>query len=112
MREAVKLMRLRGNVAVALLALVLTGAAGFYWNFTREIPVRIAAPEQNVQVRVFAIGTIEAQIVSKIGFQVSGKIVALEADQGETVKSGALLAALDDSSQRAKLRKSEVAQRQ
>jgi HlyD family secretion protein len=106
------MIRQRKIVAGALALVVLSVGGGLYWYFTREIPVRIAAPQQNVEVRVFGIGTIEAQVVSKIGFQVSGKIVALEADQGETVKSGALLGALDDSSQRAKLRKSEVAQRQ
>nr|WP_249779294.1 efflux RND transporter periplasmic adaptor subunit [Bradyrhizobium sediminis] len=78
----------------------------------REIPVRTAAPEQNVEVRVFGIGTIEAQVVSKVGFQITGKLIAIEADQGEVVKAGALLAKLDDDAQRAKLRKSEAAQQQ
>jgi len=62
----------------------------------REIPARTAAPEQNVEVRVFGIGTIEAQVVSKVGFQITGKLIAIEADQGEVVKAGALLAKLDD----------------
>jgi HlyD family secretion protein len=78
----------------------------------REIPVRVAEPEQNIEVRVFGIGTIEAQVVSKVGFQIGGKLIAFEADQGDFVKAGALLAKLDDASQRAKLRKSEAAQRQ
>jgi hypothetical protein len=30
----------------------------------------VAVPEQNVEVRVFGIGTIEAQGVSKVGFQI------------------------------------------
>jgi HlyD family secretion protein len=111
-RSAGRPMTRRTRFVAGLAALALILGGGFYWNFTREIAVRIAVPEQNVEVRVFGIGTVEAQIVSKIGFQVGGKIVALEADQGQTVKSGALLAALDDASQRAKLRKSEVAQRQ
>ena len=67
---------------------------------------------QNVEVRVFGIGTIEAQIVSRVGFQIAGKVIAIEADQGDFVKTGALLAKLDDDAQRAKLRKSEAAQRQ
>ena len=68
--------------------------------------------EQNVEVRVFGIGTVEAQVLSKVGFQIGGKIVAVDADQGEFVKAGALLAKLDDDAQRAKLMKSEAAQRQ
>jgi HlyD family secretion protein len=87
-------------------------AGGYYWRFMREIPVRTVAPEQNVEIRVFGVGTIEAQVVSKVGFQIAGKVVALEADQGDMVKAGSLLAKLDDDAQRAKLRRSEAGQRQ
>jgi HlyD family secretion protein len=100
------------KMAVALAAVVLLVSGGYYWRFAREISVRVAAPEQNVEVRVFGIGTIEAQVVSKVGFQIAGKVIAIEADQGDFVKSGAVLAKLDDESQRAKLKKSEAAQRQ
>ena len=103
-----RLFKLGAGLTVVLL--VLGGA--YYWRFVSEIPVRVAATEQNVEVRVFGIGTIEAQIVSKIGFQIAGKVVAIEADQGDFAKSGALLARLDDESQRAKLKKSEAAQHQ
>jgi HlyD family secretion protein len=61
---------------------------------------------------VFGVGTVESQILSKVGFQVAGKVVAIEADQGQMVKAGALLAKLDDAAQRAKLLKSEAALRQ
>lgn len=100
------------KLGAALVVVLVASGGAYYWRFAREIPVRVAAPEQNVEVRVFGIGTIEAQIVSKIGFQVAGKIIAIEADQGDFVKAGALLARLDDEAQRAKLKKSEVAQRQ
>jgi HlyD family secretion protein len=96
--------------ALAILTLFVGGA--YYWRYVREIPVQTAALEQNVEVRVFGIGTIEAQIVSKVGFQIAGKIVQIDADQGDVVKAGTVLAKLDDESQRAKLRKSEAAQRQ
>src|SRR6185503_6492530 len=98
--------------AVGLVAMLLVAGGAYYWRFEREIPVRTAAPEQNVEVRVFGIGTIEAQVVSKVGFQIAGKVVGIEADQGDFVKAGALLAKLDDDAQRAKLKKSEAAQRQ
>lgn len=92
-------------------ALVMVGGA-YYWRFEHEISVRTVAPEQNVEVRVFGIGTVEAQVVSKVGFQIAGKVVVLAADQGDLVKAGALLAKLDDDAQRAKVQKSEAAQRQ
>lgn len=100
------------KLATVLLAALVVGGGGYYWRFMREVPVRTAALQQNVEVRVFGIGTIEAQIVSKVGFQITGKVIAVEADQGDVVKADALLAKLDDAAQRAKLRKSEAAQRQ
>ena len=98
--------------SAALIAVLLVVGGGYYWRFVREVAVRTAAPEQNVEVRVFGIGTIEAQIVSKVGFQIAGKVTVIEADQGDFVKAGTLLAKLDDDAQRAKLRKSEAAQQQ
>ena len=98
------------GAALAVISLIMAG--GYYWRFMREIPVRTVAPEQNVEIRVFGIGTIEAQVVSKVGFQIAGKVIAVEADQGDFVKTGSLLAKLDDDAQRAKLKKSEAAQRQ
>jgi HlyD family secretion protein len=97
---------------VGLVAVLLVLGGGYYWRSVREIPVRIAAPEQNIEVRVFGIGTIEAQVVSKVGFQIAGKLTAIEADQGDFAKAGALLAKLEDDAQRSKLEKSEAAQRQ
>ncbi|WP_291850780.1 efflux RND transporter periplasmic adaptor subunit [Bradyrhizobium sp.] len=99
-----------GAALVVVISLILAG--GYYWRFIREIPVRTIVPEQNVEIRVFGVGTIEAQVVSKVGFQISGKVVAVEADQGDFVKAGSLLAKLDDAAQIAKLKRSEAAQRQ
>lgn len=100
------------KMVAGLIAVLIVVASGYYWRFMREIPVRTIAPQQNVEIRVFGVGTIEAQVVSKVGFQIAGKLVAVEADQGDFVKAGSLLAKLDDDAQRAKLRRSEAAQRQ
>lgn len=99
----------RGLIVAVVLAL---GASAFAWSRTREIAVPLLSPEQNVELRVFGIGTVEAQVASKVGFHLAGKIRALSADQGEVVTSGTLLAKLDDDSQRAKLMKSEANVRQ
>ena len=93
-------------------AVLIVVRSAYYWRVEREISVRTVATEQNVEVRVFGIGTVEAQVVSKVGFQIAGKVVVLEADQGDFVKAGALLAKLDDDAQRAKVQKGEAAQRQ
>lgn len=98
------------SVGFAVVLFLVGG--GTYWRFVREIPVRTAVPENNVEVRVFGIGTIEAQITSKVGFQIAGKVIEIDADQGDLVKAGTVLAKLDDDAQLAKVRKSEAAQRQ
>ena len=102
--------RLRFAIGFGLVLAVGLGA--IYWYRTREISVAIASPQSNVEVRVFGIGTVEAQVVSRVGFQVAGKVDALGADQGDFVKAGAVLAKLDDAAQRAKLMKSDAAMRQ
>ena len=99
-------------IGAILLAGGLLFAGAYYWRSAREITVQTISIQRDVEVRVFGIGTVEAQIVSKIGFQIAGKVVAVEADQGDQVKAGALLAKLDDAAQRAKLTKSDVALRQ
>ncbi len=94
------------RLAAGLVLVALAAGGAVYWRSTTEIPVRVATIERDVQVRVFGIGTVEAQIVSKVGFQVSGRVVSVRADQGELVTAGTLLAKLDDDAQRAKLMKS------
>lgn len=98
--------------AVAGAVVLIVGAVTFYWYGTREITVRIVHPQTNTDVRVFGIGTVEAQVVSKVGFQLTGKLSLVGADQGDFVKTGTVLAKLDDDAQRGKLMKSEAAQRQ
>jgi HlyD family secretion protein len=99
----------RGLIIAVIVAI---GGGAFAWSRVREIALPVLSPETNIEVRVFGIGTVEAQVASKVGFHVAGKIRALSADQGDFVKSGALLAKLDDDSQRAKLMKSEASVRQ
>jgi HlyD family secretion protein len=88
-----------------VLALLLGAATVFYLRTMRAIDVEVASIEQSTEVRISGIGTVEAQIVSRIGFQISGRIVSLDADQGDTVEAGAVIAKLDDSAQRAKVAK-------
>jgi HlyD family secretion protein len=100
------------KIAIGAVAVAIAVGGAYYVLAVREIQVRVAVVERDVEVRVFGIGTVEAQTLSKVGFQVGGKIASIHADQGELVKAGALLAKLDDSAQRARVRKSEAATRQ
>jgi HlyD family secretion protein len=105
-------MRSGLKTAIVAIVTIAIGAGAIYGFRSREISIPVLEPQTNVEVRVFGIGTVEAQVASKVGFHLAGKIRAISADQGDFVKSGALLAKLDDDSQRAKLMKSEASVRQ
>ena len=86
---------------LALTGLGAAGAAVLLFVFMRPLPVEVARPAQNVQVKVFGLGTVEARILSRIGFEVGGALVELDADQGDRVRKGEALARLHTSKQEA-----------
>jgi len=50
-----------------LLGVGFVGTAFFLFMFIRPVPVEIARPAENVPVKVFGLGTVEARIASEIG---------------------------------------------
>jgi HlyD family secretion protein len=102
--------RLKWAFGAAAALIVLSGILAL--RTAGAVSVQVAAVESNVEVRVFGIGTVEAQVLSKVGFQIGGKVQSVHADQGDLVKAGTVLAKLDDETQRAKLLKSEAVKRQ
>ena len=94
-----------------LLALLGLGAAGlvvFLFIFMRPLPVEVARPAENVPVKVFGLGTIEARILSKIGFEVGAALVELNADHGDRVMQGDVLARLHNGEQQARVAKAKA----
>ncbi|MEQ8354301.1 MAG: efflux RND transporter periplasmic adaptor subunit [Kiloniellaceae bacterium] len=77
----------------------------FLFIFIRPLPVEIARPAENVPVKVFGLGTVEARILSKIGFEVGAALVELNADQGDRVTQGDVLARLHSAEQEARVAK-------
>jgi len=69
-------------------------------------PVRALVPEA---AGIYGIGTVEARVQSAIGFEVSGTVVELTADQGDRVVKGQVLARLADGEQRAVVAQAEAA---
>ncbi len=90
-------------------AAVAAFAAGAFVYSNRPIDVRVAALQHNVPVRVFGLGTIEARVVSKIGFEVGATLTELRADHGDSVTKGDVLARLNVGEQEAKVAKSRAA---
>jgi HlyD family secretion protein len=93
-------------VAVGLIAIALAGVS-FYGN--RPISVQTVSDERNVLVRVFGLGTVEARVLSKIGFEVGATLVDLNADHGDRVSKGQVLARLNSGEQEAKVGKARAA---
>lgn len=97
-------MRRKLSVAVLILfAIGIALAAAYLWYAKRAITVSVAEVEKNVAVRVFGLGTVEARVISKVGFEVGAALVELHADQGDLIKKGDVLARLHPAEQEAKV---------
>jgi HlyD family secretion protein len=84
-------------------------AAALFVYSNRPINVQVATVEQNVPVRVFGLGTTEARVLSKIGFEVGATLAELHADHGDRVSKGQVLARLSTGEQDAKVAKARAA---
>lgn len=91
-----------------LLGFGAVGAIGFLIVFMRPLQVEVAQPAVNEKVQVFGLGTVEARIMSKIGFEVGAALVELNADHGDKVKQGDVLARLHSSEQEARADKASA----
>ena len=99
-------MRRRWWAAAALAILVAGGAT---WVLReRPVAVPVARIERDVPVRVFGLGTIEARVASRIGFEVPGTLAEVLADHGDRVPAGATLARLAPASQQARVARAEA----
>lgn len=90
--------------------LLAVAVAGFAWFFLTERPVNVAVAtvETNVPVRVYGLGTVEARIISDVGFEVGAALTALSVDSGDAVIAGQVLAQLHPSEQEAKVARAEA----
>jgi HlyD family secretion protein len=95
--------------ALVAVGFILVGLAGAAIFSNRPIPVRVVSWEENVVVRVFGLGTVEARVLSKIGFEVGATLVELNADHGDRVVEGQVLARLNTGEQEAKVAKARAA---
>ncbi len=96
------------RLLAGLIVIAAIVAAAIFFIRQRPVPVTVARVEQNVPVQVFGLGTVEAHILSKIGFQANGTVEELLVDQGALVKKGDVLARLDMSEQKARLTKARA----
>ena len=88
----------------------LIGAAAVAVAFQQYRPLTIAVlePQSGVAVKVFGLGTVEARVLSRTGFKVAGTLTELQADHGDHVKAGQVLARVDASEQQARVSKARA----
>lgn len=92
-------------VAAGMAVLVFSGYALFT---NRPISVRVATIEESVPIRVFGLGTVEARVLSKVGFEAGGAIVDLRVDHGDLIRKGDVLAQLHTAEQEAKVARAKA----
>jgi len=95
--------------ALGLLIAAVIAAGGAAIAINRPILVEVAKIERDVPVRVFGLGTVEARITSKVGFETAATLTELNADHGDQVAKGDVLARLNEGEQAAKVAKAEAA---
>ena len=94
---------MRARPAYLATAVLAGGLALAAWNrFLRPVAATVADIEPNVAVEVYGLGTVEARVLSRIGFEVIGTLAELHADQQDAVVRGTVLARLDRREQEAR----------
>jgi HlyD family secretion protein len=91
-----------------VLGLGAAGAVVFLFIFLRPLPVEVARPAENIAVKVFGLGTVEARILSNVGFEVGAALVELNADHRDRVNEGDVLARLRNAEQEARVAKARA----
>ncbi|MEN8108603.1 MAG: efflux RND transporter periplasmic adaptor subunit [Pseudomonadota bacterium] len=99
--------RVSRYLLVALIIFVLL-AVGYLVIVKRPLSVEGIEMEHDVPVQVFGLGTVEARILSKVGFEVDGMLVELAVDHGERVKQDTVLARLHSAEQQVRVTKAQA----
>lgn len=84
-------------------------AAGLYWRNAAPVPVSVVTPSRGPAVdAIYATGTVEPTVMLPIAPRTGGRIVDLNADEGDTVRKGQVLARLDDADLRSTVEELEA----
>ena len=67
----------------------------------------VAVCYRDLRDEVFGVGTVEAKVVVNVGTKITGRITRLYVDQGDHVKKGQLLAALENKDFQGQVRQGE-----
>lgn len=80
------------------------------WFFLTERPfaVPVVSVEPMAAVRVYGLGTVEARVQSKIGFEVGAALIEVLVDSNDSVTKGQVLARLHPGEQQARVARADA----
>lgn len=91
------------------LTLLLALAVAAAWYALRPVEVRVAAVAvRDLAPTVHGVGTVEAKTVVQVGAKITGRLTAVLVDHGDVVRSGQVVARLDDTEQMALVEQAEA----
>ena len=96
------------NRRALLLGVLVVVVAAVLLNSQRAITVQVAVLERDVPITVFGLGTVEARVLSEVGFEVGATLIELNADHGDRVSKEAVLARLSNGEQQARVAKAQA----
>ncbi len=91
-----------------LLGVAVIAVGGWFFLTERPVFVPVVAAEQGTQIRIYGLGTVEARVLSKIGFEVGAALTDLLVDSNDTVTKGEVLARLHPAEQEARVARAEA----
>ena len=90
-------------------AAVVAVGAGALFLTERPLTVTVVEPETDVALRIYGLGTVEARVLSRVGFETGGSLLSLSVDAGDRVARGQDLAMLQRDEQEARLARARAA---
>ena len=99
-----------GTVLVAGALALVAGVAGFL--FLRPVAVTVAAvTTRDLAPAIQGVGTVEAKVAVNVSSKITDRVVAVLVDQGDTIKTGQIMARLDDTQYVAAVNQAEATMR-
>lgn len=90
-------------------AAVLAIGAGVLFMTERPLTVAFVQPETDVALRIDGLGTVEARVLTRVGFEVGATLLSLSADAGDSVAQGRILGTLHQGEQEARVARARAA---
>lgn len=103
--RVIKVVRTTALVG-AVLAII--GAAVWFWLRPAQV-VTATVEWREVSPAIQGVGTVEAKVVVLLAAKISGRVIAIHADQGDTVRNGQLLIELENSEARSEVHRAGAA---